>query len=323
MTSAILLVITASDRARRQTYRSALLFFGGGLPDAVSIAAWPLQRYRPRTALMVCRQLAASARRPTSQPAPVSQALTDVENLHGTFRPRFHDGSVPRARGIVGIRLELLALGGLRTHRQPCTGRPACAGMPRALDSVAGALDAGVSPLAAAAALEGYEAAMSGIDRPEDSGADAHARRVLTIALAHAHALAGQLRALARNAEFAGSRGELRLDAEESRFPRALRPRNAFAILRANMRLSSIACRHALRCAVCLAIAVAGARLTDMSHGYWIPMTAAIVLKPDFAGTFSFPAAARHRHAARACTGYRAGALRVRWWRMHFAVFDF
>ena len=54
------------------------------------------------------------------------------------------------------------------------------------------------------------------------------------------------------------------------------------------MRLSSIAFRHAMRCGVCLAVAVAGARLRDMPHGYWIPMTTAIVLKPDFAGTFSF-----------------------------------
>jgi uncharacterized membrane protein YccC len=305
LTSMILLVITASDpRSPADAIGPALLFFGGGLLQMLfSIAAWPLQRYLPeRTALaQLCRQLAASARRhdDPAQPPPVSQALTDVENLlHGTFRAR---GTAMEAFRVLAeiverIRLELLALGGLAERIDaPAEATALKATLvrlreyaARTLDLVAGALDAGVSPLAAAAALEGYEAALSSIDRPDDSGADAHARRALTIALAHAHALAGQLRALARNAEFAGSRGELRLNAQEERFPRALRPRNAFAILRANMRLSSIACRHALRCAVCLAIAVAGARLTDMSHGYWIPMTAAIVLKPDFAGTFSF-----------------------------------
>jgi uncharacterized membrane protein YccC len=262
-----------------------------------------LQRYRPeRTALaLLCRQLAASARRhdDPAQPPPVSQTLTDVENLlHGTFRAR---GTTMEAFRVLAeiverIRLELLALGGL-AERIDASGEATALKATlvrlreyaaRTLDSVAGALDAGVSPLAAAAALEGYEAALSSIDRPDSSAADAHARRALTIALAHAHALAGQLRALTYNAEFAGSRGELRLDAQEERVPRALRPRNPFAILRANMRLSSIACRHALRCGVCLAVAVAGSRLMDMSHGYWIPMTAAIVLKPDFAGTFSF-----------------------------------
>jgi uncharacterized membrane protein YccC len=301
LTSMILLVITASDpRSPADAIGPALLFFGGGLLQMLfSIAAWPLQRYLPeRTALSrLCRQLAASARRrdDPAQPPPVSQALTDVENLlHGTFRAR---GTTMEAFRVLAeiverIRLELLALGGLTERIDNPALKATLARLreyaARTLESVAGALDAGVSPLAAAAALEGYDAAMSAIDRPDNSSADAHARRALTIALAHAHALAGQLRALARNADFAGSRGELRLDAEEERFPRALRPRNPFAILRANMRLSSIACRHALRCAVCLAIAVAGARLADMSHGYWIPMTAAIVLKPDFAGTFSF-----------------------------------
>jgi uncharacterized membrane protein YccC len=89
-----------------------------------------------------------------------------------------------------------------------------------------------------------------------------------------------------RNADFAGSRGELRLAAREAALPRNLRPRNPLAILRANLHLSSVAFRHALRCGACLAIAVAGERIAGIGHGYWIPMTCAIVLKPDFAGTF-------------------------------------
>jgi uncharacterized membrane protein YccC len=112
--------------------------------------------------------------------------------------------------------------------------------------------------------------------------------RQLAIARARAAGLAGQLRAAIRNADFAGSRGELRAEAVESRLPRALRQRNAIAILRANLTLSSIAFRHALRCGVCLALAVAGERAAGLPHGFWIPMTVAIVLKPDFAGTFSF-----------------------------------
>ena len=64
--------------------------------------------------------------------------------------------------------------------------------------------------------------------------------------------------------------------------------RNALAMLRANLSLSSIAFRHAVRCGVCLAVAVVGERTLAIPHGYWIPMTTAIVLKPDFAGTFSF-----------------------------------
>ncbi len=312
LTSMILLVITASDpRAPADAIGPALLFFGGGLLLLLfSIAAWPLQRYHPeRTALaQLCRQLAASARRPDdpAQPPPVSQALTDVENLlHGLYRAR---GTAMEAFRVVAeiierIRLELLALGGLQEridggHSQPSTasGAPGLKATltrlreyaARALDSTAGALDAGVSPLAASAALEGYDAALAAIESIDPGTLDAHARRGLTLALAHAQALGGQLRAAVRNAEFAGSRGELRRDADEAQLPRTLRPRNPLAILRANLRLSSIAFRHALRCGACLAIAVAGARMSGMAHVYCIPMTTAIVLKPDFAGTFSF-----------------------------------
>jgi uncharacterized membrane protein YccC len=301
LTSMILLVITASDpRPPAEAAGPALLFFGGGLLLLLfSIAAWPLQRYRPERAALgqLCRQLAASARRPDdpAQPPPVSQALTDVENLlHGLYRAR---GTAMEAFRVVAeiierIRLELLAIGGLQARTDDASLKTTLGRLreyaARALDSIATALDAGVSPLAASAALEGYDAALASIESIDATTLDSHARRGLTIALAHAHALGGQLRAAVRNAEFAGSRGELRLDADEAQLPRRLRPRNPLAILRANLRLSSIAFRHALRCGACLAIAVAGERYSGMAHGFWIPMTTAIVLKPDFAGTFSF-----------------------------------
>ena len=301
LTSMILLIITASDpRAPADAAGPALLFFGGGLLQMLfSIAAWPLQRYRPeRTALaQLCRQLAASARRrdDSSQPPPVTQALTDIENiLHGAFRAR---GAAMEAFRVLAeiierIRLELLALDGLRERIDDVELNATLSRLgeyaARALDAIGGALDAGASPLAASAALEGYDAALSVLVERGDKPRDESVQRVLTIALAHASALGGQLRAAVRNAEFAGSSGELRLEEHDARLPRTLRPLNPFAILRANLRLSSIACRHALRCSVCLAVAVAGQGIIGMSHGFWIPMTTAIVLKPDFAGTFSF-----------------------------------
>ena len=301
LTSMILVVITASDpRAPADAIGPALLFFGGGVLQMLfSIAAWPLQRYRPeRTAMaQLCRELAASARRrdDSSQPPPVTQALNDIENvLHGAFRAR---GAAMEAFRVLAeiierIRLELLALGGLHERTEDLELNATFSRLreyaARALDALGGALDAGVSPLSASAALEGYEAALSVLVERGQQPHDENVQRTLTIALAHANALGGQLRAAVRNAEFAGSRGELRLEEHEARLPRTLRPGNPFAILRANLRLSSIACRHALRCSVCLAIAVAGESIAGMSHGFWIPMTTAIVLKPDFAGTFSF-----------------------------------
>ncbi|TLY52697.1 MAG: hypothetical protein E6K53_03520, partial [Gammaproteobacteria bacterium] len=140
---------------------------------------------------------------------------------------------------------------------------------------------------AASGALEGYDAALAALDA-QLAHADVELQRPFAIAHARAQALAGQLRAALRNAEFAGAAGEVLAEEHEARLPAALRPDNPFATLRANLHLQSVAFRHALRCGVCLAIAVGGERALGYPHGFWVPLTTAIVLKPDFAGTFSF-----------------------------------
>jgi uncharacterized membrane protein YccC len=293
LTSMILLVVTSADpRTPTEALGPSLLIFSGGvLLMSFAIAAWPWQRYRPeRMALaQVCRQLADSARQrdDTTQAPPVTQALTDMEDLlHGRDRARgvAMDSFRVLAELIERIRLELLALGAL--HASAEAGESAATLVrlreyaARTLVAIANALQAGAPALTATAALEGFDAAQDALDQSAISD------NFHVVAVAHARALGGQLRAAVRNADFAGSRGELRLAAREAALPRDLRPRNPLAILRANLHLSSVAFRHALRCGACLAIAVAGERIAGIGHGYWIPMTCAIVLKPDFAGTF-------------------------------------
>ena len=68
----------------------------------------------------------------------------------------------------------------------------------------------------------------------------------------------------------------------------ALRSAPIWATLRANLTPRSVAFRHAVRMAVCLSLALALSRLLNLPHGYWLPMTAAIVLRADFAATFNF-----------------------------------
>ena len=333
LTSMILLVITAAEpQTPGEALDAGLLIFAGGLLQMLlAIAAWPLQRYRPeRHALAsLCRQLATSARAPTGleQAPPVTQALLDVESLlHGSHRAR---GDVMETfRVLAGIvervRRELLALADLDTMIDDAEAKATLARMreyaARTLAALGDALDRGASPLAASAAMEGFDSALAELSRmagengralthrslrerfplSRSAGEGASAavsdrmifdrktQRKLAIAVARGNGLAGQLRAALRNADFAGSRGDLRALAAEARLPRTLRERSALAILRANLTLASIAFRHALRCGVCLAIAVVGERALAIPHGYWIPMTTAIVLKPDFAGTFSF-----------------------------------
>ncbi|MET0231552.1 MAG: FUSC family protein [Rhodanobacteraceae bacterium] len=301
LTSMILLVITAATpmNARDALAAGLLITAGGLLQMLLALAAWPLLRYRPeRHALAaLCRQLATSARSPSEHvhPPPVTEALLDVESLlYGSHRARGEIMETFRVlAGLVErIRRELIALADLDRATGDADASATIARLleyaARVLSALGDALERGAPALAASAAMEGFESALASLDGIGKRAPDRRTARTIAIARARAEGLAGQLRAALRNANFAGSRGEMRAVAEESRLPRALRPRSALAILRGNLDLSSIAFRHAIRCGVCLAIAVAGARALAIPHGYWIPMTTAIVLKPDFAGTFTF-----------------------------------
>lgn len=284
LTSMILLLVMGAEPRdpAGALVAAGLIFAGGVLQTLFAVAAWPLQRYGPeREALaQLCRQLARTARAgsdPDLAP-PLTQALLDIEHLlHGAHRAR---GPVmERFRVLAGVleraRLELLALADLHDPAAHAT-------IQRLQEYAARALDA------LAVALEGFDAALAALAELRDRADAPRERRLRAAAVARAQELAGGLRAALRNVDFAGSRGALREIAVEHGLPRTLRPRDALAVLRANIGFASIAFRHALRCGLCLAAAVAAERGFEVPHGYWIPMTIAIVLKPDFAGTFRF-----------------------------------
>ncbi len=100
-------------------------------------------------------------------------------------------------------------------------------------------------------------------------------------------ALAGQLRAAVSLASHSIGAGQRAFERLEARKPWTLRLASSLAILRANLSLHSTAFRHALRLACCIAIGVSLGRGMGLLRPYWIPMTIAIVLKPDFSSTFS------------------------------------
>ncbi|HET7359686.1 MAG TPA: FUSC family protein, partial [Rhodanobacteraceae bacterium] len=285
MTSMILLVITAATPLPwRQALAAATLIFAGGVLQAVfSVAAWPLQRYRPeREALAaVFRDLAALARRQmqdTDAP-PVTDTLTQLQQ---TLLGRHH----ARGRAMEAFHVLLELAERIRLALMALPASPAGAGLlatfredvARVLAGIAEALERAEPPQRAERALQALratEAAMPAAAIPPG-------------ALLHAHALAGQLAAAARNSNWAGSRGELRARAADTRLPKALRNAAPLAVLRANLGTRSVAFRHAVRCAVCLGLALAISRYAGLQHGYWLPMTAAIVLRPDFGATFKF-----------------------------------
>lgn len=105
-----------------------------------------------------------------------------------------------------------------------------------------------------------------------------------------AHALAGQLRgaggllpdARARDGPLEEVTAEMRLRWLGRRDPGATAKR-----LLANLSWRSSALRHAVRLAAVVSLATLIGHLTGMQRGYWIGLTAVIVLRPEFGATFS------------------------------------
>ncbi|HEX7815394.1 FUSC family protein [Dyella sp.] len=287
MTSMILLVVTAASPTALAgaSAGAALIFAGGILLTLFSVAAWPLQRYRPeRLALAgVYRGLSALARQQSHDEADVP-ALTDaMTTLQQTLLGRHHArGRAMEAFGVLlelaeRVRLELTAMAELRAN--PTIHAMFRNDAARVLAAIADALEQAEPPIQAERALQTLQASENALLSP---GAPVDALA------AHIHALSGQLAAAVRNANWAGSRGELRAAAAETPLPAALRSHSAWATLRAALTPHSVAFRHAVRSALCLTVAFWVSRQWQMPHGYWLPMTAAIVLRPDFAATFNF-----------------------------------
>ncbi len=305
VTSMIVLVVMAGTTVGQSmsldvAVGSAVLMFAGGvLQTLFAVAAWPLQRYRPeRLALSnICRQMGRYARNSTDSnlAPPLTQALVDLQELLQAHRDA-HNRSIDVLRIMAElqerIRIELLALTDLYgsvsdPYDKACVRRMLNV-VARILMRTGRALRRDIDPDKARGMLRLLDRASQELETAAAETEDYADHRRLVIAHDRAVSLSGQLRSLVRYAAFVGGYGELRLEESEARLPEALRPSNPFAILFANLTLSSVACKHALRCALVLTIAVACELVIGLEHGYWIPMTAVIVLKPDYASTVSF-----------------------------------
>lgn len=305
---------------------AVLIACGGLLLTLFSIAAWPLQRYGPeREALAaVYRGLAQWARQRDvdSGAAPaLSDGMTTLQQtLLGRHRAR---GPVMDSFGVLlevaeRIRLELTALtSGEASESGESIGQLVREEAAALLEDIGRAIAAGIDVnQAMVRSLQRLRAAEAGIPaggaragstQPEAAlpeatlAADALPGAALAEAAPqpgtdapdlsqarHFHALCGQLAAAARNAGRASTAGALRAEQEDLHLPRAVRPQSPLSILIASLTPRSAAFRHAIRTAICLTVALWVGRALELSHGYWIPMTVAIVLRADYGATFSF-----------------------------------
>ena len=280
----ILLVITAAHPATgawSALQSAALIACGGLLLTLFSIAAWPLQLYGPeREALAaVYRGLAALARQrdvDSGAAPPLSEGMTALQHtLLGSHRAR---GPVMDSFGVLlelaeRMRLELTAL--TSSGAGESTGPLVRGEVAALLDDIGRSISAGTD-------VDQTMARSLQILRTAEADAQD------SVPARHFQALCGQLAAAARNVGRASTAGAQRAEQEELQLPRAVRPQSPVSILLASLTPGSAAFRHAVRTAICLAVAVWIGRLLGLPHGYWIPMTVAIVLRADYGATFSY-----------------------------------
>lgn len=294
-----LIVFSAQSLSLDRAAASGFLALAGGLVQTVlSLALWPLQRHRPeRRALAdAYRELAGIASAPAnaSEPPPATSQMTQAQNLLATLHSQ-HTIEAERYLSLLNqaerIRLRLLTLSRLRTRlMREAGGQTHAELLDRAvnmtsslLHAIAAALDAAKTSVAAEPVVE-LQAIAENFRR---STPGVQVAALINDARAQLDALAGQLRSAAELASHATPRGELEFVHRQARRNWRLRLGGALATLRAHLSLESSSFRHAVRLAVCLAAGETLASILGWRRSYWLPMTIALVLKPDFTSTFS------------------------------------
>ena len=273
---------------------AGMAFAGGLLQTAISVASWPLRRGSPerREISALYAELAAAVVAPSvSKEAPVaSLAITRAQLMLSATGRR--GSQAERYRSLLSqaerIRVRAVSLARLRRRSfDPATVDEFLQAISSALLAISHALNRESAPelhtpgsykdfdsLARRPALsvEGqsaFEAAVERDVRRQMTALAGQARTALGLALATAPAVRAQRASL------------------DSQRRWTLRFRGSLAMLRANLTLRSAACRHALRLAVAVAIGEALAAVLKFPRTYWVPMTIALVLKPEYGATLN------------------------------------
>lgn len=97
----------------------------------------------------------------------------------------------------------------------------------------------------------------------------------------------GQMRAAAELADHSTAEGEKQFQRREEAHPVHLQVLSWLDTLRANLTFRSASFRHSIRMTVFIALGDLLSRSTTVQRPYWIPMTIAVILRPDFTTTFS------------------------------------
>ena len=303
ISTVVLLVYAAQPLTPRQALAAAGLALCGGLLQIfLSIALWPVRRYKPerRSLAILYSELARIATQP-SDATGAPMGTREIAQAHDALANLTTDMSLPALRYPLllsqaeRIRLSLVTMARLR-HRltREDAFHPAIAALDQyrenaahLLESVAESLLSGKDPGRAGDHLALGMSLAQRLAVNETSARQSFSTAVLRDMKFQADALGGQLRAVFDLVLNTTPQGQEAFEKREAAQPLWLRFTGRLATLRANLNLDSIVFRHAIRLMVCVAAGDAFGRILHPYRAYWVPMTVVLVLKPEFAVTFS------------------------------------
>ena len=285
-----LIVFSAQSMTTGQALASALAALGGGLLQTIlSLGSWPFRRYEPERRVLAALylEIARSApAKPRVMEAPPASA--EATQAHVSLAGLAGNQSIEAERYLAllsqaeRLRLTLLTLARLRVRlaREQATTQEAAL-LERCLE-LAGRVLTSVGEC-----LQGRDLASTHLHPREFEELRRAAAGLPRDARGQVQALAGQLRAALELASHSSEEGLKEFQRHEASQPWRLRIGSAIAVLRANLNLESAVFRHAVRLAVSITLAEIIAHRVGWGRPYWIPMTVAIVLRPDFTTTLS------------------------------------
>jgi len=303
ISTVVLLVYSAQALSPLQALQAAGLALSGGLLQiGLSVALWPVRRYEPerRSLAAVYFELARIAMR-ASEATAAPLGTREIAQAHDALSNLTTDLSLSalRYRSLLSqaerIRLSLTTLARLRSRlmrENPSHAAIAPLDQYRSnaayvLNAIARSLETGKEIKLDADRLALGVALTEQTGRLIAEGEQSFSNAVVRDIKFQVDALGGQLRAAMDLAGNTTVIGEAEFEKHEASLPLWLRFTSRIATLRANLNLNSVAFRHAIRLAVCVAFGDALGRVLHPTRAYWIPMTIVLVLKPEFAVTFS------------------------------------
>jgi uncharacterized membrane protein YccC len=301
-----LLIYAAQHLTPREAAISGVLALAGGLlQTALSVALWPVRRYDPERRVLESfyRELANRASEPlnaTSSPIASAQSEQAQDALLGLAR----DGDTEsiRYRALLNqaerIRLTLLVLMRLRLRMErEIPDYPGIAILDGYLQTASQILRHISNSLSATPSTEPQEKARNAIEALDQFSI--HLREVAAVtppsfiaavakdAVFQMDALSGQLRAAL---DLSQNNAELQDAADApSLTPKTWKETfsNTIEVFRNHLNLQSPIFRHAARLAVLVALGDILGTEVSWRRTYWLPMTIALVLKPEFTATFT------------------------------------